>query len=246
MTSILRAFEIIRTLWEVRSAGPSEIASLLGISKSTAHVYLHSLQSTGYVINDGGKYRLSYQFLTMGSRLKYRSRIFQVSKEEIRALADETGELVTLLIEESAEAILLHQETGSRALELGTYPGMTLPIHTHAAGKVFLAYMEESRTRAIITEESLERQTEATIVDAQTLQAEVEQIRTDGFAFDWDQQVQGMGVIAVPIVVDGVLRAVLGIACPTGRLRDETYRTELRRKLQEKVDSVTIKYRYGA
>ncbi|ADE01920.1 IclR family transcriptional regulator [Haloferax volcanii] len=245
MKSVLRAFEVIRTLWEVRSAGPSEVAAHLGLSKSTAHVYLRSLQETGYVVNEDGTYRLSYQFLTMGSRLKYRSRIFQVSKGEMRSLADATDELVTLFAEECAETVLLHQEQGDQALELGTYPGMKLPIYSHAAGKVFLAFLSESRTREIRENLLLEQQTEATITDPVTLQTEVDRVREDGFAFDWDQQVQGMGAIAVPVVVADTLCAVLAIACPTGRLQDEAYRTELLQKLRETVDSIAIKYQYG-
>lgn len=77
MKSIVRAFEIVHTLWEVHSAGSSAIASRLDLSKSTAHVYLRSLQSTGYVVTEGGEYRLSFRFLMIGSRLKYRSRIFR-------------------------------------------------------------------------------------------------------------------------------------------------------------------------
>lgn len=245
MTSIQRAFEIVEALWELRGAGPSEIAAHLNLSKSTAHVYLRSLQSTGYVINHGGEYELSHAFLTMGSRLKYRSRIFQASKSELRTLAQETGELVTLVIEEAEKSVILHQEPGEQALELGIYPGMTIPLHTHAAGKLFLAYMDQHRTDEIVKRHELEQVTEHTITDREALVAELNQIRKDGYAFDWNQQVKGMGLIAVPIIVDEELEAALSIACPTGRLTDDMYREELRQKLQETVDTLMIKYQYG-
>lgn len=245
MKSIQRAFEIVETLWELRGAGPSEIAAHLNLSKSTAHVYLRSLQSTGYVVNHGGEYTLSHDFLTMGSRLKHRSRIFQVSKSELRTLAQETDELVTLVIEESEKSVILHQEPGEQALELGIYPGMTIPLHTHAPGKLFLAHMDRDRSDEIIDRHELEQVTEYTITDEEALVAELNQIREDGYAFDWDQQVKGMGLIAVPIIVDEGLEAVLAIACPTGRLRDDIYRKELLQKLQGTVDTLTIKYQYG-
>jgi IclR family KDG regulon transcriptional repressor len=245
MKSIQRAFEIVHTLWELRGAGPSEIATQLDLSKSTAHVYLRSLQSTGYVVNHDGEYRLSCGFLTMGSRLKYRSRIFQVSKSEMRNFARETGELVTLLIEEAGKSVILHQEAGEQSLELGIYPGMTIPLHTHASGKLFFVHMAQDRIDEIIERYGLEQMTEFTITDRESLLTELEQVRENGYAFDWDQQVKGMGLIAVPIIVGEELKAVLAVACPTGRIKDDSYREELLRKLQETVDTLTIKYQYG-
>lgn len=122
---------------------------------------------------------------------------------------------------------------------------MTFPIHSHAAGKVFLAYMDESRAREVLEAENLERQTEVTITDPDALRSVIERVRNDGFAFDWDLQVPGMGTIADPIIVDDTLRAVLAVGCPTSRLQNKTYRAKLRQKLQEKVDSITIRSPYG-
>lgn len=245
MRSIQRAFEIVHELWNRREAGPSEIAAQLDLSKSTAHVYLRSLQSTGYVVNHGGKYKLSYKFLNVGSRLKHRSRIFHVSKSGMRSLARETGELISLLIEEDAKSVILHQEMGEQSLELGLYPGMTIPLHTHASGKLFLAHMAQDRIDEIIKGRGLQRMTESTITEKEPLMAELEEIRKNDYAFDWDQQVKGMGLIAVPIVIDEELKAVLAVACPTGRIQDDSYREELLQKLRETVDSLIIKYRYG-
>ncbi|GAA0273987.1 IclR family transcriptional regulator [Halobacterium noricense] len=243
--SVQRAFRVFHALWELQSAGPSELASYLDLSKSTAHVYLRSLEETGYVVNHNGEYELSYQFLTVGSQLKYRNRLFQVSEAEMNQLARDTGELVTLVIEQAGESVLIHQEHGDQALELGMYPGLTIPLHSHASGKLFLTHMSEERREEVFDRHGLEPVTEATITDRNTLLAELEQIRDAGYAYDWDQQVRGMGVIAQPIVVEDELEGVLSVACPTGRLQEEKYRDELRQKLQGAVDTISIKFQYG-
>jgi IclR family KDG regulon transcriptional repressor len=245
MTSIQRAFRVGHALWELQGAGPSEIANHLDLSKSTAHVYLRSLESTGYVVNHGGEYELSYQFLAMGSRLKYRNRLFQVSRSEVRALAQATSELVTVVIEQAGRSVILHQEMGDQALELGMYPGLTIPLHSHASGKLFLAHMDRDRIDAIIGKHGLEQMTEDTITDRGTLIDEIERIREDGYAFDWDQQVQGMGVIAVPVIVENDIEGTVAVAGPTGRISTESYRNELLQKLQGSADTITIKHQYG-
>lgn len=246
MKSIVRAFEVVHALWELRGAGPSEIARRLDLSKSTAHVYLRSLQSTGYVVNQDGVYHLSYEFLTMGSRLKFRSRLFQISKDEMWLLAEETGEMVALFVEERGYAVLLHQEFGDQSLELGTYPGLNLPLHSHAAGKILLTSMDSAHIDEIIERRGLEQVTENTITDREALRAELDEVADAGYAFDWDQQVNGMGVIAAPIAVDGDVKAALAVACPTGRLQDDAYRDEVKQKLKGTVDTLSIKHQYGS
>lgn len=93
--------------------------------------------------------------------------------------------------------------------------------------------------------QGLKQITKNTITDRETLIDEIEQVRENGYAFDWDQQMQGMGVIAVPIIVEEELEEMLAVACPTGRITDESYRDELLQKLQGAADTLMIKYPYG-
>ena len=242
--SIQRAFDVLEVLWQLNGAGPTEVADVMNIHKSTAHVYLRSLASTGYVINNDGTYELSYQFLTMGSRLKHRSHIFQASRNELNRLAAATGELPTIVIKEDKYVIILHQIPGDNSLDLGTYSGMQTPIHTTAAGKAILANLPRAQIELIL-DNGLEAVTDQTVTDPDRLRDQLKQIRSDGFAVDYDQQVVGMGVIAVPILVDDELIASLGIAVPTERLRNESHREELLQQLRESLDRITIKYKYG-
>ncbi|NGM70420.1 IclR family transcriptional regulator [Natronolimnobius sp. AArcel1] len=244
MNSVLRAFDVLNVLWEVNGAGPSEVAAQMNVPKSTAHVYLRTLRETGYVVNDGGEYRLSHRFLTTGSRIKHRNSLFQASEAKLQELATETGELVTLVIEENGRSVILDIESGNRSLELGIYSGMITPLHSNATGKAILAHLPSERTDEII-DQGLERRTEETITDEETLRAELETIREQGYAVDWDQQVKGMALIGAPIIINGQLKGSAGVVCPTGRIKDETYQHELLQKLEGMVDSITIKYRYG-
>ncbi|SDK59750.1 IclR family transcriptional regulator [Natronorubrum texcoconense] len=245
MSSVLRAFDVLTVLWEVNGAGPSEVATRMDVPKSTAHVYLHTLEETGYVVNDGGEYRLSHQFLATGSRIKHRNSLFQAAEPKLRELAMETGELITLVIEEAGQSVILHKETGDRSLELGIYSGMITPLHSNATGKAILANLPPERTDEIIETHGLTPLTEKTVTDEERLRTELDSIREQGYAVDWDQQVKGMGLIGAPIEIDGELKGAVGIAGPTGRIQDETYQTTLRQELQGTIDSITIKYRYG-
>lgn len=244
MKSVQQVFRVVELLWKLNGAGPTEVAHELDVHKSTAHVYLRSLESVGYAVNRDGTYELSFRFLSTGSRLKYRSRVFQAARDEIGRLARETGELPTLVVEEAGTAVILHQKEGADSLELGTYCGMRTPMHTTASGKAILAHLPHERIAEILGDD-VERVTDRTETGTEVLLDELERIREDGFAVDFDRQVVGMGLLAVPILIDGRPIASVAIACPTERLRDESYRTELLRYLKESQNKISIKYRYG-
>lgn len=245
LSSVLRAFDVLTVLWETNGAGPSEVAARMDIPRSTAHVHLRTLNETDYVINEDGEYRLSYQFLATGSRIKHRNSLFQASERKLRELAIETGELVTLVIEEAGQSVILHKESGDRSLELGIYSGMITPLHSNATGKAILAHLPRKRTNEIIEAHGLTQLTTATITDEERLHSELNTVNERGYAVDWDQQVKGMGLVGAPVVINGHLKGAVGIVCPTGRIQNETYQTKLLQELRGTIDSITVKYRYG-
>jgi DNA-binding IclR family transcriptional regulator len=245
LTTVMRAFEIVDLLWTLDGAGPSEVARRLDLPNSTVYDYLYSLSETRYITRIDGEYHLSSYFLTIGGKMKYRNRLFQVAKPEMKRAVAETDELIGLTIENGGRAIVYDQEEGNQALSLGTYTGAATPMHTVATGKVILAHLPDERVEEILAEQGLERRTEHTITDPSELKAELEQIREDGYAVDWNEQVVGMGMASVPILIDGDVLGSFGIVVPTGRIQDKPYQEELLQILQEMVNTVAINYQYG-
>ena len=245
LRTIERAFEVIDVLWELNGTGPAELAKHMDLPKSTAHDYLRTLASTGYVVRQDGQYQIGHQFLAMGGQLKYRNRLFHIARPELKKIASETGELSNIGIEEDGKCVTLHAVKGTQSLNLGIHSGLITPMHSHATGKAILAHLPYEYVHDIIDSEGLEQMTKHTITDVETLIAELETIREDGYAVDWDQQVVGMGVVAVPILVDDDVLGAVTITCPTDRLKDRTYREELVRALREAANTIMINYQYG-
>lgn len=245
LSTIERAFEVLDLLWELDGAGPTELSRRMNLPDSTVYEYLRSLSETKYVVREKGEYRLSAYFLTVAGQMRYRNQLFQVAKPEMRRVADETGELVGLTVEDAGFAVVLHQEEGERALSLGTYPGASTPLHTTAGGKVILAHLPADRVEELVYGGELVARTDHSVTDPDELVAEFETIRSDGYGIDWDEQVVGMGMIAVPLLVDDHLLGSAGIVVPTGRIRDPAYQEELLQYLEEMENTVTINYQYG-
>ncbi len=244
LKTIQRAFEILDVLKEEKTVGVSELSRRMDLPKSTVHDYLRTLKATGYVVNDGGTYSLGFRLLELGGHVKYRNRLFHTAKPELERLAEKTGELASINIEEHGRFIILHTEYGAESLQLGIYPGMSTPIHTHAAGKVMLANFAEEKVDRILDEHGLDQVTEHTVTDRHELVAELETIRERGYGVDRNQQVVGMSVVATPIQVKNRVLGSIGVVCPTDRLVDEGYQEKLAQEVKKSANIVSVNYQY--
>lgn len=241
-------FRIVEALWRLDGAGVTELADRMDMAKSTVHDYLRSLEQAGYAVHGEEGYRLSTKFLQIGGRLKWRMELFHVARPELARLAAETGEEANLTIEEGGEAIIVHAERGERALNLGDYPGIHTPLHSHAAGKVILAHLHPRRVDRIVDRRGLDGVTEHTITRREELDEQLRTIRERGFAVDTDEQVLGMGVVAAPILDDAGddVHGAVGLVCPTRRLTDEAYVEELADAVRQASNVIGINFRYGS
>lgn len=245
LQTVQRAFEILHLLRDRGELGVTEIAAELSIPKSTVHDYLRTLRAMGYVVNDVGTYRLGFRFLELGGQTKHRNRLFQVARPELERLVAETAEVVSLNIEERGEFVVVDAEFGENSLRLGVYPGLRIPLHTHAAGKAMLAHFTDEKVRGIVEDHGLEPRTEHSITDLDELTTELESIREQGYAVDWNEQIVGMGVAAAPIIAGDEVIGSIGIVCPTDRLRNEDYHTHLVDEVQESANIVAVNYQYS-
>lgn len=243
LQTVARAFEVLDLLEREGEAGPARIAVLMDVTRSTAHDYLVSLASTGFVVSDEGTYRISYRFLERGSRLKHRSRFFNSADIVIRKLSADSGELAQLGCAESGEWVMLHEGGDVTSVQTRTYPGFRTPIHSHAAGKVLLANFPAERIDDLL-DDDLEAVTEHTVTEPHALRSELETIREQGYAIDHEEQVIGIGFVACPVVEGDELLGSVSVACPTGRLRQDEYREDLIQNVQAAAEEISVNYRY--
>lgn len=245
LRTIERATEILELLQEEGGLGVSDLAARMDVPKSTVHDYLRTLEELGFIDNDGGTYSLGLRLLQFGGHVKHRNRLFHVARPQLERLSDLSGEMASVNIEDQGRFVILHTEVGPESLRLGIYPGMTTPIHTHAAGKSILAALPDERVDEILDRRGLEQVTAETITDRATLDEEIAEIAERGYGVDTDQQVVGMGVIAAPVTTERRVLGSIGLVCPTDRLEEEAYRSELAAEVQKAANVVGVNYQYS-
>lgn len=219
-------FDIIETINELETATLSEVAEAVGIAPSTAHDHLTTLTDLHYLDRNGNEYRLGLQFLNYGMRAKEQRGVSIPARPVLEQLAEETGEVAWLFVEEQGRAVYIDRVVGERAVVTDGKVGRHRRLHCIAGGKAMLAEMSDGRVREIIDEEGLTQETGNTITDPEELFEELEAIRERGYAFNEDEAIEGLRAVASGVRIDDLIAAVV-VAGPSERLRNDRFREEI-------------------
>lgn len=224
LTSVKRAFEIIEIIEQQEWVGVTELADELEIPKTTVHSYLSTLNSIGYIKNEGGSYCLTFRFLKHGGAVRHRLKLYQVAKHEVDRLALETGEVGNLGIEENGLRVLLYKSAQQGAIHDNAPVGEFTNMHWTALGKAILAHLPEERVYKIIDSHALARANEFTITSQDRLFDELETIREQGYSVEDQERRYGVLTVAAPIFdkTSDTVIASISVSGPKARLQENT------------------------
>lgn len=242
--AVMRSFRVIRVLREQGTVRINDVAEALDIPTSTAHVYLKTLEEAGYVVQNQHGYRLGLRFLRDGSITRGRLSVYAVARAEIDDLAETTGEVANLGVEESGQRVIVYQSEGSEAVYDNAPIGEFTNMHWTALGKAILAELSEARVTGIVETHGLPAKTDRTISDWDALFTELETIRKQGFALEDEERREGIRSIAVPIVSDESILGAISLSGPKERLNDDRIEEQLLPELKDRKNVIEVKYAY--
>ncbi len=240
------SFGILEALSDLEGAGVSEIASTLGIPKSTTHNHLQTLIKKEYVVREGDTYDIGLRFLHLGEYSRTRNRLFAIARPEIESLATDTGELVNLNVEEYGRGVFLYREKGADAVHMDTYAGKRVYLHTTAFGKSILAHMSPERVDEIIDRHGLPAVTDRTITNSDELRAELNTISERGFALEREERLEGLCCVAAPIIVGESVVGAVSVSGPESRMQGTWFTEELPKLIQQTTNVIEVNLRYGS
>lgn len=208
---------LVRELHGRDGARIHELEAALDMTKGAIHNHLSTLREHGFVRKDAEEYRLSLALLTLGGHVRSRYDVYTYGRPKADQLAETTGLLVNLMTEEGGQGVYLYQSRGDNAVNLYTHVGYRFKLHSTALGKAILGHMPADTVEEIIDEHGLPAATENTITDRETLFAELETVREEGYATEQEEIADGVACIAAPIEVADELLGAISVSAPTRR-----------------------------
>jgi DNA-binding IclR family transcriptional regulator len=223
--SVDRAIDLLFHLHEEHEArGVSEIARSLALPKSTVHRLLQALARRGLVEQEaGGRYGPGAGLVALGLGSQERDPVVGVARPVLAEEAEAIGETVFLTAPRGGAMIVLDKAEGRGFLRAAPSLGEPVPLHATAVGKLAFAFAPE---RFPLEGAGLDGFTDRTLRDREALRAEVERARKQGFAENHGEWIEGLSVVAAPVLLEapggGVRRfvAALAVAAATPRLRE--------------------------
>ena len=213
----------------------TDISKLMGLSKSTLHSLLKTLQLHGYIDQnpENGKYRLGMKLVERGHFVVGSIDIRQKAKGWLTELSQRTGQTTHLGILDGREGVYIEKIEGKLAAIAYSRIGRRLPVHATAIGKVLIAWLGEAELNALLEGYQYTTYTPSTLASREALMTALTQTREQGYALDSEENEQGVRCVAVPVWNhESRVIAALSLSTLTSRV-DDAELANFREELQQ-------------
>jgi len=235
LNTVLKAGQVLR-MFDNKSPewGVSEVAQTLHLPKSSAHALLSSLAEIGLLQRaTNGRYRLGWRLFALGRLMLETAEFRAEARAVMEELVRQYRETVQLGVLEHNIVVYLDRLEGTHAVRADlTGLGAANYAHCTAIGKALLAGLPWTEVKRILEKYGMPRLTAHTITDLVQLEAELENARRQGYAYNFEEAHEDLCGVGVPILdYTGTVIAAISMAVPTSRFqrRDREYRDAVMR-----------------
>ncbi|MCC7087224.1 MAG: IclR family transcriptional regulator [Pirellulales bacterium] len=215
---LVKAFALLEATAErpsTKSLG--DLASTVGLTKSTAHRILRTLRALGYVERlRGGQYRQTGQVLRLVAGADER-RLIQASDALLSQLHASTRETVNLGVLRQGNVVYVKVLESPLPLRRVVEPNSTDPFYSTALGRAIVAHLPIEQRELLLSSVQLVKHTPATVTDTDTLQAILDQVYQQGYSLEQDQTDLGVTCIGAAIFQAHLPIAAVSLSIPTAR-----------------------------
>ncbi|MBP1745598.1 MAG: transcriptional regulator [Deltaproteobacteria bacterium] len=171
-----------------------------GLYKSGILRLCGTLVAQGYLVRmPASTYRLGPKLLILGNVYEKSNPLAPVARPILRELSLQTGESSALYIIEGLKRLCLIEQEGFLPIRYVMTEGKTQELYAGAGGKVLLAYAPEELRDQILSNLTLRKITNSTIVNRRQLEKEFKAIRECGFAISLGERIPELAAMAVPV-----------------------------------------------
>jgi IclR family transcriptional regulator, acetate operon repressor len=197
------ADKVLRVLEAVAvPGGPHRLADITlraGIPKSSAHRLAVVLTGEGYLVTHGnGLYGVGPALRAFAAQViaDGHDGVHEMLVDLQRLVG---GQTVHLAVRSGDHAVYIHKIDAGGPYQMASRVGMHMPLHSTSIGKAILSQLSAEEVDEIIVRAGLPARTPQTITTRTGLHAELEIVRTRGFAYDDEENEPTIRCVAVPV-----------------------------------------------
>ncbi len=218
----------------------SELCEATGLARSTTSRLLAALERGRLVERVGaGEYIGGPLFTLYAARHDRNAELARLAEPMLQELGEQTRETVHLAVGNGGRVGHVAQIDSTFLLGARDWTDVEVPAHCSSLGKVLLAWKVLE-----VPDDPLEQVTEHTLRTGRELEAELERVRSKGFAVTFDELEIGLSGVAAPVFgTENAVLATVGISGPTARLEDRA--DHLGQLLKQQATALSALLRHG-
>jgi DNA-binding IclR family transcriptional regulator len=195
--------------------GVREIARAIELSPTIVQRLANSLSQAGYLeqVAENRKYKLGYRAMLLGGAMMAEDRLMGVARTELQRLADVHFLNGYLGVRRDNRIIYLLSVQSSGPVTVRATVGARINAHSTALGKALIAELPAAEIKAIAGRAPYEQCTPHTITQWTALSADLERVRSAGYAASQEENISGIASYgAVVRDASGKVVAALSVA----------------------------------
>ena len=223
--SLARAIQIMECIAKNHnSVSLTQISQELGLSKSTVHGLISTLEDFNYVYQDQvtGLYQLGLKLFEMGQVVYSSMNLRTIAYPVLVELSQRYEETIHLALLSGSEVVYIEKVDSSRSVRIISQIGGRNPTYCTGVGKVLLAGLKENEVETIIKATGMKKYTPNTIDNLEQLKLCLTEVSQKGYAYDLEEIEIGLRCVAAPIKNhQGTTIAAISLSGPANRVSDE-------------------------
>lgn len=213
ITGLARGLAVVKAFGQLgASATLAQIAQKAELHPAAARRCLNTLEDLGYIGRNGRQFFLRPRILELSVAYLDAVNSEAIVRDYLQEIVAQSGHSASLSVLDGAEIVYLAHFGPRRIFRLEASVGTRYPAYATSMGRVHLAGLPDQALTAYLDGVELHPLTHRTITDRALLAAEIERVRSDGYACVEDELAIGVVAIAVP-VRDRVGRTAAAINC---------------------------------
>ncbi|WP_367326031.1 IclR family transcriptional regulator [Streptomyces sp. HUAS ZL42] len=226
MKSVTRSLRILEAVAQHQPVTVGELTKLFGLPKSTVQRTLVTLAQAGWLRanrKDTTRWEIGARVLAVRPAALQGSSLFAAAREPMIRLRDAVNETIHLSVPDALQCMVVVDRVDcDQAVRTFHTIGDTSPLHATAVGRAILTHLPRRDVEELITA-GLERFSDTTPVEPDELRAELDRIRTCGYAVNRNQYRPGVCAVAAAVLdEDGTPLAAVAVSMPEARYDDES------------------------
>lgn len=179
-----------------------DICEKMGLPKTSAYDIVTTLAEMGMVNVDRGqrqRYTIGLTAYRIGINYTNNLDFISVIEPELKAFAKEVGKTVFFGVRSDHEVVYICKAEPETPIITTATVGTKNPMYCTSLGKAILAYSDEETRTQVMNRIKFRKNTEKTILDKESLSAELEKVRAQGYALDEREMEDHMECVGSPV-----------------------------------------------